>query len=331
MKLSFLGAAMAGVIAVAPGAALACACGCGVFDIGDGTFMPSDSPSGFTAWFRYSYMDQNQNWEGAAKAPASDNQDKEILTSFYTVGGQYRFDRQWSVMAELPIYDRALTTTDNGAVFARAGSIYTAHVTAPGDLQLTAMYTGLSADMSSGLSFGLKLPTGDWTGPRGPLGGLEFDRDSLPGTGSTDVMVGGYHVGKLSPSGRLSYFVQARYQVAVLTQGAYRPGDELDSAAGVAYNFGAVGPLSEVAPVIQLLDSYRLHDTGADADRLNSGYERLLIAPGIEVRFRTVRIYGDIAVPLYQHVNAAPDVATEGTSGQLVAPALLKVQIAYDF
>jgi hypothetical protein len=185
--------------------------------------------------------------------------------------------------------------------------------------------------MSSGLDFGLKLPTGDWTGPRGPLGGLEFDRDSLPGTGSTDVMVGGYHVGKLSPGGRLSYFVQARYQVAVLTQGAYRPGDELDGAAGVAYNFGTVGPLSKVAPVIQLLDSYRVHDTGADADPLNSGYERLLIAPGIEVRFRKLRIYGDVAVPIYQHVNAAPNVAVEGTSGQLVAPSLLKVQIAYDF
>src|ERR1019366_9094702 len=57
---------------LAPSSALACACGCGVFDVGEGTLAPTDSPSGFTAWFRYSYMDQDQNWESDHRAPASD-------------------------------------------------------------------------------------------------------------------------------------------------------------------------------------------------------------------------------------------------------------------
>ena len=39
--------------------------------------------------------------------------------------------------------------------------------------------------MSTGLIFGVKLPTGDWK-----FAG--FDRDTEIGSGSTDVLVGGY-------------------------------------------------------------------------------------------------------------------------------------------
>ena len=41
------------------------------------------------------------------------------------------------------------------------------------------MYTGFSKDMSKGLIFGVKLPTGDYTA-------ANFDRDTQIGTGSTD-------------------------------------------------------------------------------------------------------------------------------------------------
>jgi hypothetical protein len=324
---------LAATAALAPAAALACACGCGVFDVGSGTMMPTDSQSAFTAWFRYDYMDQNQNWGGGSKAPAADNGDKEIKTSFFTFGGQYMINHSWTVMAELPIYDRALTTTDDGTVFGPAGGVYTGHLTALGDLQLTAMYTGLTPGMSTGLGLGLKLPTGDFTGPKGPLGGAEFDRDSLPGTGSTDIIVSAYHVGSLSRDGALNYFVQARYQFAVATQDGYRPGNEFDSAVGISYNFGAAGPVDKVAPVLQLLNSYREKDSGVNADPPNSGYERLLIAPGIDLRIKKAHIYADVEVPLYQHTNAAEgqEAIIDGTSGQLVAGVLYKMRLAYDF
>jgi hypothetical protein len=178
---------------------------------------------------------------------------------------------------------------------------------------------------------GVKLPTGDYTGPNGPLGGPEFDRDSLPGTGSTDLIVSGYHVGVLDRSHRLGYFVQGKYQFAVATRDAYRPGNELDAALGVTYDLGSFGRVSRVAPVLQVLNSYRAHDTQANADPLNSGYERVLIDPGVSVRIRKVRLDADVAVPLYQHTHAAPTLALEGTSGQLVARTLLKFQVTYEF
>jgi len=322
------GAALAATTLLTSSSALACACGCGVFDVGAASIMPSNSDSGLSVWFRFNTMDQNKNWEGGSSAPASDNPDKRIRTDFYTIGGQYMVTHKWTVMAELPIYQRALTTTDDGTVFGTAGSVYTGHLTSLGDLQLTALYTGLSADMSTGIGLGLKLPTGDSTGPNGPLGGAEFDRDSLPGTGSTDAILTAYHVGHLDSEGRLSWFGQARYQIAFATRDSYRPGNELDASLGASYDLGAAGPITKVAPVLSLLNSLRAHDTGDNANPLNSGYERLLIAPGVNMRVGKLRLYADIELPIYQHANA--DVVP-GQSGQLVAAHLFNATVSYDF
>ncbi len=95
---------------------------------------------------------------------------------------------------------------------------------------------------------GSKLPTGVWHSPKGPLGGTEFDRDTLPGTGAVSLMVGAYHFGKLGKSDALAWFTQARFQAAVATQGGYRPGDEVDGAIGVTYDLGRRGPFTKVAP-----------------------------------------------------------------------------------
>jgi hypothetical protein len=332
-------AALLLIAVLVPANAYACACGCGIFDVGANVLagMPTDSESGLSVWFRYSYMNQNQNWEGTSRAPASDNGDKEINTSFYTIGGEYMINSDWTVMAELPVYARGFTTTDDaqGSITGVPNSVYTGRLTDLGDLQLSALYTGLSPDMSSGLSFGVKLPTGNYTGPNGPAGGPEFDRDSLPGTGSTDLMIGGYHVGTFASDSPVGYFVQGRYQFAVLTRattlGSYRPGNELDGAAGLTYDFGVQGPLADLMPLLQLLGSWREHDTGSAADTYNSGYRRLLIAAGIEMRLNNFRFYADIEKPIYQDTNAASSVAIEGTAGQLTASTLYKAQIAYDF
>ena len=309
--------------------ALACACGCGVFDVGAASIMPSDSDSGLSVWLRFNTMDQNKNWENGSSAPASDNGDKRIQTDFYTIGGEYRISRKWTVMAELPLYHRSFThIDDDGGITGTPGSLTTSRLTSLGDLQLTAMYTGLSADMSTGIGFGVKLPTGDDKGPNGPAGGAEFDRDTLPGTGSTDAILSAYHVGHLDSEGKLSWFSQARYQIAFATRDGYRPGNELDASLGASYDLGAAGPITKIAPVLSLINSLRAHDTGNNANPLNSGYERLLIAPGISLRAGKVRLYADIELPIYQHVNS--DVVP-GASGQLVAAHLFNATLSYDF
>jgi hypothetical protein len=323
--------AVAAAFLLSPAIAAACACGCGIFDVGGATgMMPAVSEGDFSIFFRYDYMNQGQNWEASHKAQAADNQDKNINTSFYTPGGVWVINQNFSLEAELPLFARHLTTTDDGTVSGAAGSVYTGKIFAPGDLQVMGIYTGLQPNMQTGLMFGLKVPTGDWHGPNGPLGGAEFDRDSLPGTGSTDVILGIYHNGTLTDDGRLGYYVQQRADIPFVTQGGYRPGKEFDSAAGIDYTFDRPGLLNRITPVLSFVNSFRLHDGGPAADPPNSGYERFLIAPGIEFRVRNVRIYADVEIPLYQFTNSIP-VAMEGTSGQLVASPLYKVQVNYDF
>jgi hypothetical protein len=185
--------------------------------------------------------------------------------------------------------------------------------------------------MSTGIGFGLKLPTGVWHSPLGPLGGEEFDRDTLPGTGTTDAIIEGYHFGSFDKSQRFNWFVHAKFDAPFAPRAGYRPGDEFDAAVGVTYELGRLGPFDKIAPMLQLVQSYRARDTGPQADTLNSGYERILLSPGFEVRMKRLRLYADVEIPVFQHVNAAPSVAIEGTSGQLVAPALVKVSVAYDF
>ena len=315
---------------VAPRAGLSCACGCSVFDVGAGTMMPVNSESGVSLWFRYSYMNQNQNWEGRSKAPASENPDVQIKTSFYTFGGNVMVDPSWSVMVELPVYSRKFTSTDDGTVAGPAGSLYTARLTDLGDMTLTALFTGLSPDRSTGLGLGVRLPTGNYAGPNGPLGGAEFDRDTLPGTGSTGLVLSTYHVGGLNADSSLAWFVQAKYEFAVLTRNDYRPGNDLNAALGLTWSFGQRGSETRITPVLQLIGSHREHDSGAASDPDNSGYSRLLIAPGVEARLGKVRLYADVALPVYQYTNAATP-GTSDSSGQLVAPAYFKAQISYDF
>ena len=339
-----LAVALAGLLA--PSTALACACGCGIFDIGANNAFPTMADSGFSAWFRYGFMNQNKNWEGNSSAPAADNADKQIKTSFYTFGAQYMFTHDWGVMVELPVFERSFTTVGDGGPYP-LGQTATTKLTALGDIVIQGVYSGFSPDMSTGVTFGLKLPTGDYTGPyiapnglpagnpNATTGGFAYDRDTLPGTGSTDVVLGGYHVGGLTADNKLAYFVQARYQFAFATRdgatntspGGYRPGNELGIGAGLVYDLGALGGFSKVSPVLQLVASKRNADGGPTAS-LNSGYRRILVAPGVDLRAGKYKIYANVSLPISQNVNT--DVLPNST-GQLVASTVWTVQVGYDF
>jgi hypothetical protein len=288
--------------ALVPVGAFACACGCGVFDIGN--LLPS-TPGG-AAYLEYDYMSQDKNWSGGSHAPAADNSDKGIRTDFYTAGTQYLFGNGIGVMAEVPYWDRGFTT-DTGS------GISTFHHAALGDVRLTGSYSGFSSDNSTGISFGVKLPTGDYTYQN-------FDRDTEIGSGSTDLTFGVYHIGALSDDQMWRYFSQARYQIAVATAGGYRPGNELDAVVGVTYDAGMGGSV-DIMPVLQVIASSRMHDSGPTSDPLDSGYTRVLIAPGVDVSFNDWTLHSEVDFPIYQNV----------IGNQLTAAALFKTNIAYNF
>ena len=285
--------------------AQACACGCGIFSVGTSALLPNSA--GGTAFLEYDYMNQDQNWSGTSSAPAANNDDKNIRTDFYTAGLQYMFNRKWGIMAQIPYWDRLFVTTNDGII----GGF---HHAALGDIRLLGMYTGFSDDMSTGISFGLKLPTGDYTYPN-------FDRDTSIGTGSTDAIVGAYHEANLNADNTWTWFVQGQWERAFANRDGYRPGNELDAGGGVYYSGWVFGKNSSLSPVLQLLASDRWHDSGINADPPDSGYQRLLAAPGLEYDTGNLKLYADIEVPLYQNVNG----------NQLVASRLYKFIVAYNF
>jgi hypothetical protein len=287
-----------------PADAYACACGCAVFDVGTSSLLPS-GPGG-TVFMEYDFLDQTTNRDGNKTAPAADNTDKEIRSNFLVAGGQYMFNASWGVMAEIPYTDRYFRTSDPGDPGAFSHG-------ALGDIRLMGVYSGFSADMSTGIVFGVKLPTGDHTYPN-------FDADVEIGSGSTDLLIGGYHSGSLTSDRAFSYYTQVLYQHAVSTQYAYRPGPEFNAAAGVSYNNIQFGDGFHIAPILELIVSDRGRDGEANGDPVDSGYSRLLIAPGVELDHGDWKLYADVEIPVYDHVNG----------DQLAAPAALKFIASYD-
>jgi len=286
----------------------ACACGCGIFDVGTASMFPSGK--GGTIWEEYDFMDQTQNWSKDSKASVADNPDKQIRTSFINTGFQYMFNRQWGVSLELP-YEHRYFKTDNGQP--GLPDIQSFVHDAIGDMRIQGIYTGFSPDMSTGLNFGLKLPTGDYTYPN-------FDRDTEIGSGSTDALIGAYHRGIITSDNSFSYFVQDNLDQPFLTHGGYLPGTEDDAALGAYYNGWSFGGVN-VTPVAEVLNSYRSRDRGWAANTPNSGYERILLTPGIELDYKRVMVYFDVGFPVYVNVNG----------DQLLASALYKVSVSYMF
>jgi hypothetical protein len=292
-------------VALAPVSGHACACGCGVFDVATSAMFPEHA--GGLAYLEWDFMDQDQNWSGRSAAPAADNDDKRIRTNFWTAGAQYSFDRTWTLELAVPYWDRLFVTAGE------QGPDSHTHA-ALGDARLKAIYTGLSSDLSSGLTFGVKLPTGDSSYPY-------FDADTQIGTGSTDLLLGGYHRGRLGAESRWSWFANAQWQQPVAHKSDYRPGAAVDAVIGVYYEGWRFGPGLHLAPILQVVGDWHGHDSGALAYPNDTGYTRFFVTPGVELDFGRTRLYADVSHAVYTNVSG----------NQLVARNLFKVSVSVQF
>ena len=216
------------------------------------------------------------------------------------------FNRSWGAQVEIPVVNRTFNSAGNSASLNWTGL---------GDIRLKGIYTGFSEDLSSGLTFGVKLPTGSYTHDSN-----EVDRDTQIGSGSTDLLFGAFHRGHLLKSDQWDWFTQAQLDLPVATQDAYRPGAEVDAALGISYQGWLVRGV-RISPLAQVIGSVRSSDGGNNANPDNSGYQRVLLSPGVEFHLHPVKIYADVELPVFQHV----------TGNQLVAPALFKVVVSYMF
>lgn len=302
VRISNTALALVAAALALPATAQACACGCSIFDVGTASLLPSGM--GTTMFLEYDFLNQTTNWSGASSAPGADNDDKKIRSDYLVLGVQRMFGNDWGVMAKLPF-------THRGLLSAQSGAPEEFDHDSLGDARLMVSYSGFSADGSTGVIAGVKLPTGD-TGAAG------FEADTQNGTGSTDIMLGAFHTGKLTADGLFSYYGQAMWEHKMATQNHYVPGGELNGAIGVSYAGWAVGE-TLISPLFQAILSVRGRDGGAAGDPANTGYTRLLLSPGVKADFGNWKLYGDAEVAVAQTVNG----------DQLVAPVAFKLVASY--
>jgi hypothetical protein len=299
-------------LAAPPRPARACACGCGIYEVGTGSMVPQGA--GQMLFLENDFQDQDRNWQGDAPAPAANNPDRDIRTDFVTAGLQDMFSREWGLQVDVPSLQRHFATTGG----ATGDEPVALNWSGLGDLRLEGIYTGLSPDLSSGLTAGIKLPTGSFT-HNDAFG--DIDRDTELGSGSTDLLLGAFHRGRFANAPRWVWFAQAGLDLPVFTQDRYRPGAEADAAAGLyyqAWTHGAAG----LTPLLQLKASERTSDSGANASHpVASGFQRVLVAPGLEFDLHGFTINAEVGLPVYQHF----------TGNQLAAPALWKLSVSHRF
>lgn len=285
--------------------ALACACGCGVMNVGTATLIPNCK--GGIAFLQYDSMHQMRNWHNDSKSSLH-NHDRRIETQTYTAGAQYMFNQKWGGNIRVPLVTRYKNEFDHdeGNLYARHSDI--------GDIKLSGIYSGFFEDMSTGVTFGLKLPTGQ-TSSKG------FDRNEQIGTGSTDLLLGIYHVGAFGES-NFGYFTQASLEKPLIRHRGFTPGYEVSAAVGSYYNAGQFGDLSKVAPMLQFIATKKGQNSGWNGDHMaDSGYNMVFFAPGIELNYKQFKLYADVEFPIYRYVN--------GT--QLAPQNIYKVILGYNF
>ena len=108
------------------------------------------------------------------------------------------------------------------------------------------------------------------------------------------------------------WFAQVLLQHALNTRDGYRPGDSFD--VNVGFHYDGLVRSSSLVPMLQVIGSFRGRDGGSKSDPENTGYQRLLVAPGVEFQINPkVQLFADIRIPIITNV----------TGYQLVAPSLL--------
>jgi len=282
--------------------ALACA-GCGCTLSSDWDSQGFVSKPGIRVDLRYDFLDQKQLRSGGSKITGnslidSGKEIEKVTTNHYvTAGIDYTPSQDWGVNVQIPYIDRYHETYGevNSPDTLETVTPGVSHTKSIGDIKVLGRYLGFSANKNLGLQFGLKLPTGDHT--KTFKDGSPLDRGLQPGTGTTDLLVGVYHFDAINRD--WDYFAQGQVQVALNSRDDYRPGNALNLNIGVRYVANEF-----VTPQLQINAKTSQHDSGANADRPNSGGTLAYLSPGLTVNVQeNLKVYGFLQVPIYQHVE----------------------------
>lgn len=293
-----LGAALAA--GCAPGLALACStCGCSLNS--DWSAQGYAVSTGWHLGVRQDYFDQSQLYQGSDRVsqrsfalPADEEIQQKTLNRNTLLSADYNFSRYWGLSLQLPYESRYHQTIAAGDT-----AVSTSAARGIGDLRVVARWQGLSDDAGIGLQFGMKLPSGRFkqTFDAGPQTGELLDRGLQRGTGTTDALLGVYKFGYLSES--VGYFAQAMAQVALDARDGFRPGNSVNVNFGLRYL-----DAGRFTPQLQLNLHSEQRESGALADRSNSGATLAYLSPGLGVKLgHRLDAFAFVQLPVWQHVD----------------------------
>ena len=294
------GLALAALLGATAPAAQACgACGCTLHS--DWVSQGIATASGLRLDLRYDYFNQDQLRQGTGSVgrgafPLPNEQEiqHQTLNRNLTLSLDYSPNAEWGVSVLVPTFDRTHTTIAEGDTepsFSQGRGL--------GDVRLLGRYQGLSEDHTFGLQFGVKLPTGarSQTFNSGVQAGEPLDRGLQLGSGTTDLLVGAFAHGNLSPD--WGCFAQVLLQKPISERDGFRPGDGLNANLGLRYT-----GFSGLTPHLQLNVRAEGREVGVNADVANSGATLVYLSPGLTVAVsRAFQVYLFAQVPMAQRVN----------------------------
>ena len=301
----FLAVTTLGTLTMAPPAVACQSCGCTLSDWSTEGYSPG---TGLRMDYRFDYIDQKDLRSGKSAAdrtsfiyPASEEVQQQTLTRFQNLSLDWSPDATWGLNVLVPVLDRYHTTVAAGDT-----QVSTSDESGVGDARIIGRYQGFLPNRSVGVQMGLKLPTGAYrdTFSQGPQAGEPLDRGLQLGTGTTDLIAGIFNGGALSRS--FDRFEALQVQMPLNAREDFRPGSAIVANVGARYLWR-----SWFTPQLQLNARWEGRESGAQADRTNSGSTTIMLSPGVAVgdgnRFIAFAV---VQVPVYERYNGlalAPD------------------------
>jgi hypothetical protein len=259
----------------------------------------ANDPGSFRLDERFEFVDQ-KNLQHGTKRISKDDAAGEDTTELRTINRNllttldYTFSKNWAVSASVSAVDRSHSHIDNATTESEKWDF-----TKIGDTRVLGMYrfdNEKNPVVSYGLTFGLKLPTGSYKVANSD--GVTAERALQPGTGSTDIVLGGYYSAPGSQQDS-SWFAQVLYQQAVSTRDEFTPGKQFQLNLGYRY------PLTpELQALLQLNTSIKARDSGANAEPDLSGSRAVFLSPGLSYAFtHDFQLYSFVQLPVYRNYN----------------------------
>jgi len=259
---------------------------------------------GLRADLRFEYIDQDQLRAGSKKAGIGefprDHDEIRTINRNWLGTLDYAFNQDWGMSATLPFVSRFHHHLQNDEETGEQ-TPETWNFTEVGDLRVLgrrqwhAESAGAQRLDFFGVNFGLKLPTGK-TDVRNGDGKLA-ERTLQPGTGTIDLLLGGYF-SRVLGSGA-SWFTDLLVQSPLNSHDNFKPG--VRTSVDVGYRMQTTDKLGLMLQVNFL---HKARDSGSDAEPEDSGGKFLYLSPGASYNLTpTMQLYGFVQLPLYQYVN----------------------------